>query len=323
MTKTELPEKVPLDQSLDLVRALLKQTLLESDTLMTEITAYLTESEGKNFRAMLLLTSSADAEGFVPRNALIAAAAIELLHLASLVHDDVIDDAETRRGRPSVKQMFGNKPAVICGDYLFCKCFLLVADISREYQDKFTDMARAMTKICLGELREYRQSGNAALSVREYFKIVAGKTSALFALSLYTGALIGGYDEAEARRASRFGHYIGMVFQLTDDCIDYQTESAVAGKTVQHDLAEGTVTLPLIFAMMKEPALRETVAKGLAPSAVRRVVSDVVNLGGVTMTMDLAQKYCRKAQKLLDAMLVGIRRSRLALLLDQIRTRVY
>lgn len=323
MTKTELPESVPYDASLDIARDLIKKTLLESDAPIAEITQYLTGSEGKNIRAMLLLASSVDEKGFVPKNALIAAAALEILHLASLVHDDVIDDAATRRGRPSVKQLFGNKPAVICGDYLFCKCFLLIAEMSASFQDRFLDVAKAMSKICLGELREYRHNGDTALGVREYFKIVAGKTSALFALSLYSGAIIGGYGEKEARRAARFGHYIGMTFQLTDDCIDYQTNGDLAQKTVRHDLAEGVVTLPLIFAMMHKPALKDTVGSVMDSAELLRVIDDVVTLGGVKMTMDVAEKYYLKAVKILDSMSEGKRRSQFSSLLEQIRTRVY
>lgn len=323
MTKTELPEKVPLDQAPDIVRALMKQALLESDPVIAEITAYLSESEGKNLRALLLLTASAGEDGLIPKNALITAAALELLHLASLVHDDVIDDSAMRRGRPSVKQKFGNKSAVICGDYLFCQCFLLVADISGAFQDRFTDIAKAMSKICLGELREYRHTHDAGLTVREYFKIIAGKTSALFALSLYAGTILGGCGETEARKAARFGHYIGMNFQLTDDCIDYQTRSRVAQKTVRHDLAQGTVTLPLIYAMAKEPALKELVGSGLGAGGIRRVAETVVSLGGVKMTMDVADKYYLKALKLLESFPEGFRRRQLLLLLEKIRTRVY
>jgi heptaprenyl diphosphate synthase len=321
MTKIEIPDKIEFVKALDAVRALIRETLQDSEAPMDEIVRYLAESEGKNFRASLLLAASAGDGGDVPKNAVITAAALELLHLASLVHDDVIDDAETRRGRQSVRQLFGNKPAVICGDYLFCKCFLLVAGISGPYQDKFADIAQAMTKICLGELREFRRKGDFSLGVKD--KIIAGKTSALFALALYAGTILGGYGEAEARHLAHFGHNLGMCFQLTDDCIDYQTDAAVAGKNVRHDLKEGVVTLPLIFAMAKAPALRDAVGAGLDVAGIASIVSEVVALGGVHMTMDVAAKYCRKASKLLETVPVSFRRTQLEALLEQIRTRVY
>ena len=323
MTKTAIPERIEYRQALEAVRTLIRETLLDSEAPMDEIVRYLAESEGKSLRAQLLLTASAGDRGDVPKNAVITAAALELLHLASLVHDDVIDDAETRRGRQSVRQLFGSKPAVICGDYLFCKCFLLVAGISGPYQDKFADVAKAMTKICLGELREFRRKGDLTLGVKDYFRIIAGKTSVLFALALYAGTILGGYGEDEARHLARFGHDVGMCFQLTDDCIDYQTEASVAGKNVRHDLREGVVTLPLIFAMAKAPALRDTVETVPDPSGIARVVSEVLALGGVRMTMDVAGKYCLKASRLLETLRSGFRRTQLEVLLEQIRTRVY
>lgn len=323
MTRMELPDKIPLESAPEQVKALLKHTLLAADSEIAQMTTYLADSEGKNLRAALLVTAAAQEDGFVPKNGVITAAAMELLHLASLVHDDVIDDAATRRGRASVKQLFGNKAAVICGDYLFCQCFLLLADISGPFQNRFQDVARAMTKICLGALREYRHNGNLSLNVRQYFKIVAGKTSALFALALYAGALIGGYGEKEARLLGRFGHDIGMVFQLTDDCIDYAAEESVAQKSVCLDLREGTVTLPLIFALGKMPALKDRIAPGLSQAEIKSIVSEVIALGGVSMTMDVADKYCTKAAKLLTQLPEGFRKDRLSGLLGQIQTRLY
>ena len=323
MTRINIQEKTPLGSAHEIVKAIIKDALLDSKDPMVEMTAYLTETEGKNIRAQMLLISSADDFGLVPKNAIIAAAALEILHLASLVHDDVIDDADMRRGQLSVPKAFGNKSAVLCGDYLFCKSFMLVADISGAYQERFLDVAKAMTKICLGELREFRHNNDTSLSVREYFRIVAGKTSALFALSMYAGAILGGYDKVQASRLMRFGHYVGMLFQLTDDCIDYQTQSSVAGKSVLNDLAQGTVTLPLIFAIAKEPSLRDEIGRGLTPEAVKLVIEKVISLGGIEKTIETTDKYGAKAAKLLTALPEGIRRAQLELLLGHILKRKY
>ncbi|UOO37437.1 polyprenyl synthetase family protein [Oscillospiraceae bacterium CM] len=322
MTKQQLPEKIEYAAALAVVKDLIHSSLLDSDALVSEMMHHLTLSEGKNFRALLLMAAASDDSGNVPKNALVAAAAMEMLHLASLVHDDVIDNADTRRGLPSVRESFGNKSAVIAGDYLFCKCFLLTAELSEHFQSRFLDIAKTMSKLCLGEMREMQHHGDTALSIRQYFRIIAGKTSALFALALYSGALIGGADEKEARRLARFGHYIGMAFQLTDDCLDYQSDDQTMKKPVRHDLNDGVVTLPLIFALMQKPSLQAALKAPLDTRGALAVAAEVIALGGVDRTMAVAGKYCDKAEKILDGVLEP-KRDLLLSLLEKIKARVY
>lgn len=324
MTKMELPEKIQFDAAIPLVTARMDEALLQSDQLVTDIMRHLAASNGKNFRSRLMLAASVDDQGFVPRDAVTTAAALEILHLATLVHDDVIDDAATRRGQASVQRRFGKKSAVICGDYLFCKCFMLVADISRQYSEKFSDVARMMTKICMGELRQYRHNGDTALSLRGYLRIIAGKTAALFSAAMYAGATLGGSEEHEARLLGWLGYYIGVIFQLEDDCMDYSSDLATAGKNVQHDLAEGVVTLPLIYAIAKKPGIRgELKSFHLTPAEYHAVIGEVCRLGGVEQTLHTADRYYDKAKNLLERVGGETRRSLLRPVLDTIRQRKY
>ena len=323
MIKMELPDKVPFDSSLPVVADLMDQALLRPDE-PSDIMRHLTAAKGKNYRARLLLAAAADGEGFVPRDALTAAAALEILHLATLVHDDVIDDAGTRRGQASVQRCFGKKSAVISGDYLFCRCFLMTAEISERYRNKFLDLAKMMSRVCLGELRQSRHNRDTSLSVHGYLRIIAGKTSALFSLALYTGATLGGYEETTARQLALFGYYIGIIFQLKDDCIDYQSDVSTARKNVQHDLAEGVVTLPLIFAMAKKPEIRDELRDfDLSAGEYRSIVSEVCALGGVDMTLAVADRYYEKALKVLDRLADEKKRALLRPVLETIRRRKY
>ena len=324
MIKMELPDRIPFDAALPMTAALMDQTLLQSDELIAEMMRHLTASGGKNFRSSLLLAAAADEEGTVPKEAVVTAAALEILHLATLVHDDVIDDAETRRGMQSVQRRFGKKAAVICGDYLFCKCFLLTADLSKQYQNKFMDIARGMSKICMGELRQYRHNRDISLSVRGYLRIIAGKTSALFALAMYAGGVLGGGAEKEARLLARLGYYIGLIFQLEDDCIDYRSSLTTAKKNVQHDLSDGVVTLPLIFALAKKPEIRDEIRDfNLSPDECRAVIAEVCGIGGVDMTLDVVGRYYEKARKLLGRVAGEKKRLLLRSTLETIKIRKY
>jgi len=323
MVNAQNSPRLPLEGSLEAVRETLRAALRDVPPPLLDMTAYLSETEGKNLRALLLLASASDDEGTVPREAVTAAAAIELLHLATLVHDDVVDDADVRRGAPSLKSRFGNKAAVVCGDYLFCKCFSMVADIARRFEDQYQLVARAVTKICLGELREIQHNRDTGLTVRQYLKIIAGKTSAMFALAMYTGAMLRGDEPLRVRRLARAGHYIGMAFQLIDDCLDYETDGATLRKPVQNDLAEGVVTLPLILALAEKPELRDVVGRGLSPKEAADIAAQVIALGGVQRTKDVATRYCDKAARLIERETAGARREWLLRLLEKTRVRVY
>lgn len=324
MIKMELPNKIPFEASLPVVADLMDQALLQADEPISDMMNHLTVSKGKSYRARLLLAGAADGDGFVSREALTTAAALEILHLATLIHDDVIDDAETRRGQMSVQRRFGKKSAVICGDYLFCRCFLMMSEISEQYRDRITDVARMMSRICLGELRQYKHNRDISLSPRGYLRIIAGKTSVLFSHSLYAGAVLGGYAEKEARQLALLGYYIGIIFQLEDDCIDYRSDAATAKKNVQHDLAQGVVTLPLIFAIAKEPRIRDELRDfNLSAAEYRAVFSEVCRLGGVDLTLSMAGRYYKKALKILERLGDEKKRDLLRPILDTIKQRKY
>jgi len=318
-----LPEKATLEEARAQARFVMTETLRRGGAL-EDVMGHLTESAGKGFRALLLLASAQDAEGLVPRGAVIAAAALEIMHLATLLHDDVIDDADTRRGQPSVQKKFGKKTAVISGDYLFCQCFLLLSDIAGPFKDKYLDAARYAAKICEGELRQFQHNWDLSLTPREYLRIAAGKTSAMFAYAAYAGSVLGGRDEAEALAARRFGFYIGMAFQLDDDCLDYISDATAIKKDAQNDLAEGVITLPLIFSLARDPGLRRLIDREtVSAMTVSRVIGRVSQLGGVEQTRDIAARYRAKAERLLDSMPDSPRSRSLRMILKELGGRKY
>lgn len=317
-----LPDRLPYAESRTAVRVLMTRTLLRTDDVLADVMQHLTLEHGKNFRASLLLAAAADQMNTVPNDAVTAAAALEILHLATLVHDDVIDEASTRRGQKSVQSRYGKKTAVIGGDYLFTICFAMIAGISARYPEKFTEFSKAMSVICLGEMRQLKHNGDTSLRVGSYLKIIAGKTAALFALAMYSGMILGGSDEKESRLIAHFGFYIGMLFQLADDCLDYESTGDTLKKSVKHDLSEGVITLPLIYSFDLKPELRVLIQnKVLSRSDIDDIVAQVITLGGVAKTKNLADRYYQKARHLLDRLPDQNKKNRLGDILNAIKER--
>ena len=282
---------------------LISQTLLKAPPPVFDMTKHLAAAQGKGVRTLLLLYAAADGEGLVPRDAMSAAAAVELLHLATLVHDDVIDDAPLRRGIPTVQCAFGRKQAVICGDYLLYLAASFMTPLHADYQEYTTllsTFSTALGRICLGELKQFRNNRNLDLLVPDYLRIVSGKTAALFYLSALAGAIIARHSHDEAMRLARFGRYLGMVFQIVDDCKDYELSENEAQKTVGKDIAEGVVTLPLIYAMRNLPELRELAKQAFDDAALSKDLARAVcGASGTRSSRGLAARYARKAECIL------------------------
>lgn len=225
------------------------------------------------------------------------AAAIEIIHMATLIHDDVIDDAALRRGRPSVQKQMGKDYAVYMGDYLFCKALMLVSDHDVN-KEQLKRLSAGMVQVCLGEIRQYHSRYCLEPDLRRYFKIIASKTAALFALSLYSGAIEGGCSEQLASLLGKIGYNLGMAFQIRDDLLDYST--AETGKNSYQDILQGNYNLPirLTLASSGEEAVSE-ILKGIETGkhSVTDLVSLIKHSGGYSGSEKLAEKYTRRALK--------------------------
>jgi heptaprenyl diphosphate synthase len=269
-----------------------------------EMTSHLAATQGKGIRALLLLYAAAGSDGLVPEDAIPAAAAIELFHMATLVHDDIIDDSALRRGFPTVHSRFGRKQAVICGDYLLCLAASLIAPLQanyREFEGLFTVFTAALSRTCMGELRQLKNNRNVSLDIHGYLRIISGKTAALFYVSALAGALVARLSRADAMRLARFGRYLGMAFQIVDDCKDFEQSESEAGKTVGKDIAEGVVTLPLIYAMQTSAALKTSVIRAFSYMPQSSSLAEAVcKAGGTQKSIALASRYAEKARLVLE-----------------------
>ena len=276
------------------------RVLLSAPLLIRTYTSHLTLTHGKFVRAKAVLACAMDGEGCVHKDAVVFAAAIELLHLATLVHDDIMDDAALRRGVETLQKKFGKRTAVICGDYLLAAALKELAQI--EDTDKFKNLNASdyVGQICMGELGQSANNFNYNLSMFRYLSIINRKTAALFEASYFAGAAVGEQDEKRLRLYRRLGRYTGIVFQLTDDCIDYECDAKTAGKSVQSDYEQGVITLPVIHTFRNNPELKRRAEAGELPT--EELLEEVKKSGGVDFTHQTAKRYYEKAQEALEAL---------------------
>lgn len=227
------------------------------------------------------------------------AASIEMLHTATLIHDDIVDESALRRGLPTIRSAFGNDTAVYAGDYLFICCFKLLSDYSTSLRSLQLN-SRSMEKILDGELGQMDDRYKLDQTVAEYVENISGKTAELFALSCSVGAFESGNSERFAKKAGTIGLNIGIAFQIMDDLLDYQADAATLGKPVLEDVRQGVYSLPLIYALNQEkeqlrPYLEKK--KQMTEEDTLQVQKLVQQLGGVAYAQQLAADYTEEALK--------------------------
>ena len=258
---------------------------------------------GKRLRPALLLLSASYA-GRRDRSAIRLAAVVELLHSATLIHDDVIDSAGTRRGRPSANSKWGNHQSVLTGDWLYMQSFQMALE-ERNFRilDILIDLTRKMVE---GELIQLAKIGRIDVTEEDALQLATYKTACLFSGCARLGAVLGGLDGREEQALADYGRYAGLAFQLVDDLLDFTASAQQLGKPVLSDLKEGKVTLPLIYAMDNgHREARELVARVLAEkefNSVRpeTIVSLVQDSGALDRARHLAQDYARRAKACLN-----------------------
>lgn len=263
---------------------------------MNEILQDLASSGGKRIRPGLCIIGagfgSKPIESIYP-----LAAVLEMLHLATLVHDDIIDDAAHRRGALTTQQKYGKDYAVYTGDYIFTKCFEVLAENYELHHMK--ELSKAVSRVCVGEIEQFDGRFKSHTSVKKYLKIVGAKTSALLATSLAVGAYEAGCDERFCKKLGKIGLHVGNAFQIIDDILDYMGDEARVGKTLGNDLKQGYYTLPLIYALRKNDSrLNELLAADVYDDeTIRCIIKRVNELGGVRQAQALAKKYTIKSLK--------------------------
>lgn len=300
-------------------------TIVQSPVqMLTDISVHLTRAGGKRLRPALYLLCARQSVNRVVEPITIAAA-IELIHMATLVHDDVIDCAETRRGNPTANSQWGNHSSVLAGDFLFAKAFSLIAaqgnvQIIRILADVICSMSE-------GEIVQIRESFNSKQSEADYYARIAQKTADFIAGSLQCGAITAGMNPNEIEGLRLYGYNIGMAFQITDDILDFTASPEQLGKPVANDLRQGIITLPVIHAMEHSnygQELRDMIAsRNMNDKDIERGLSIVREAGSIDYAYQQVASYLHNACQVLPLSLDTAIRAALLEIADFVGLRKY
>lgn len=254
--------------------------------MVEKVAEYIIDSGGKRLRPLLVLLAGQLAGPISDRHHLLAAV-IEFLHTATLLHDDVVDKSDLRRGRPTANANWGNSPSVLVGDFLYARSFEMLVELGNF--EVMQSLSQATRVIAEGEVMQLMNVKNPDITEAQYMDVIKGKTAILFQASAETAATISGYNSAAVTALAQYGLNLGLAFQLIDDALDYAGDADALGKNVGDDLAEGKPTLPLIHAMEKgdeddRKLVRNCIRKGglVELDAVLAVIEKTDAIGYVT-----------------------------------------
>ena len=283
--------------------ALIRQRLASDVVLINQVAEYIIGAGGKRLRPMLLLLT-AGALGHRSTDAHQLAAVVEFIHTATLLHDDVVDESDLRRGRSTANAVWGNAASVLVGDFLYSRSFQLMVELER--LEVMRILADTTNTIAEGEVLQLLHVRNPDTDEAAYLRVIERKTAVLFAAATRLGALLAGADAATCDALHRYGMALGYAFQIADDVLDYASDAATLGKNLGDDLAEGKATLPLIHAMQHSDAatqglLRAAIQQGDA-DAMPDVLAAIHACGSLDYSRDRALQYARDA----DAALSGL-----------------
>lgn len=302
----------------DRIEQLMETELRGSDGLMTEAVLHLFEAGGKRFRPLFTVLSAQLGPQPDSHEVTIAGAVIELVHLATLYHDDVMDEAQVRRGAASANARWSNNIAILAGDYLFATASRLV---SRLGPDAVRVIAETFAQLVTGQMRETRGAAGGTDPIEHYLKVVHEKTACLIGAAGRFGAMFSGADDAQIERLDRLGGIVGTAFQISDDIIDIDSDPDESGKLPGTDLREGVHTLPVLYALRDTgpdaDRLRELLVGPVEDDAtVAEALSLLRGSAGMAQAKDTVARYAAQAREELAALPDLPSRQALATLVD-------
>ena len=303
MTLNQIRELVADD--LAAVDRLLRQQSRSEVGLADQVARYIMEAGGKRLRAVLVLLCGRALGGLRnPDASFMLAAVIEFIHTATLLHDDVVDDSDMRRGRPTANKVWSNEASVLGGDFFYSRAFGMIAQINQSEVTRI--LANASNAIAEGELLELMHASHVGLDEDRYLTIIEGKTAKLFEASCEAAAHIEGASDDFTRELTDFGRLLGAAFQIADDAIDYLEDNPEADKSVGDDLAGGRLTLPYIYALREAPKEDREFLRHAIQSGQREHIGEVCAImhrsEAIDYAWERAREFAERARERLDTL---------------------
>jgi octaprenyl-diphosphate synthase len=299
------------------IDALIRQRLASDVVLINQIADHIIAGGGKRLRPMLHALA-ARAAGYAGDKHLKLAAVIEFIHTSTLLHDDVVDESDLRRGRKTANALWGNAASVLVGDFLYSRSFQLMVELDDMRIMRI--LADTTNTIAEGEVLQLLNIGNADVNEAAYLAVIERKTAVLFAAATELGGLLGGLPDAQVAALRRYGMQLGYAFQIADDLLDYVSDASTLGKNIGDDLAEGKPTLPLIYAMQRVGAeqareMRHAIEHGGLES-LDHILTAIRESGAIERTRECALRHAYAARDALAGLPASAYRDALATLAD-------
>ncbi|MEH7437221.1 heptaprenyl diphosphate synthase component II [Neobacillus drentensis] len=288
-----------LNSDINLIEKKLEETIQTESRLLKQASMHTLQAGGKRIRPVFVLLAGkfGHYDIHVMKN---VAVALELIHMASLVHDDVIDDADLRRGQPTVKSKWDNKIAMYTGDFVFALALELMTNIKNPTAHKI--LANTIVEVTVGEIQQIKDKYRFNQNLRDYLRRIKRKTALLIAVSCQLGAIAAGVEESVHKKLYRFGYYVGMSFQITDDILDFTGTEKELGKPAGSDLLQGNITAPALYAMENAAIRKEIqmVHAEMDSTEITKIISLIKQSGAIEKSIALSDRYLDKALAVLE-----------------------
>lgn len=288
-----------LNSDINVIEKKLEETIKSDSFLLKQASMHTLQAGGKRIRPIFVLLAGKFGHYDIETMKDVAVA-LELIHMASLVHDDVIDDADLRRGQPTVKSKWDNQIAMYTGDFVFALSLELMSNIKDPAAHKI--LANTIVEVTIGEIQQIKDKYRFNQNFRDYFRRIKRKTALLIAASCQLGAIAAGASESVHKNLYRFGYYVGMSFQITDDILDFTASEAELGKPAGSDLLQGNITAPVLYAM-ENAKIREEIIKvneNTQPDQISEIITLIKQSGAIEKSIALSDLYLDKALAVLE-----------------------
>ena len=290
-----------MKSELDLMNKILVDRLDSNVDLISQMSQYIINSGGKRIRPLLLLIC-AKATEYDGDYHYSMAVVIELIHTATLLHDDVVDQSATRRGQETANELWGNAPSVLVGDFLYSRAFEIMVEPNS--MEIMRILSKATNQISEGEVLQLLNIKNANVTQAEYFKVIERKTACLFKAACQIAGILSSADQKVINAMGSFGMHLGNAFQIIDDTLDYESDSNIIGKEIGDDLSEGKVTLPMIYALEKTKKVENKILKDAINNAdashIDQIVEILLNVDAFQYSRDIAKIESNRALESID-----------------------